>query len=211
MSDDSVRRDVESIEGGSRHADGLSLNPGQRRLVSSAYTAPMPVGQWLVASHERGPAARASARRQPWRKWVLISAACLLGVLLVAAVAAAVLQHRDADSWSNKYSVELSKYHAEVKRNAALFASLVITKQRLSIESNQKKAAQSQIQTLAGAVTSDLRTCVDDTGTVSSEVASSVSAGHVLSALESDATTAGDVCGQAQSENSSLQTALSGG
>lgn len=151
------------------------------------------------------------------RNWWLIGAACLLGVLLVAAITSAIEERQHANTWQRKYQAEQIQYEKEAHTAQSLFATLATTKQQLSTVTNQKNSAVSESNTLAtalsdaGSIARDLGTCVSDTQLMINDATSSLNSGFLDPNLESDATTAGDVCQQAQSENATLQQALQGG
>jgi hypothetical protein len=157
------------------------------------------------------------ARPTRSRKWRLIGAACLVGVLLVAAITAAVQERGDANTWKHNAQTEQTKYQKEAHAAQSLYATLVSTKQQLATVTNQKNTAVNGENTLstalqdAGSIASYLGTCVDDIDTMLNDISSSIDSEAVDPSLEPDATTAGDVCRQAQSENATLQQDLSGG
>jgi hypothetical protein len=151
------------------------------------------------------------------RNWWLIGAGCIVGVLLVGALTAAYLQRRDAENWQRDYHAESAKYRSEVRTANALFATLYVTRQQLSVVTNQQNSHVTETDVLATALTdaqsiaTDLNTCVDVTNTMMSAATRSLSTGLVDPSLGSVANTAGDACAQAQLENASLLQALSGG
>lgn len=133
----------------------------------------------------------------------------------MAAITSAILERNDATTWKHNYQGEQSKYEKEVHTAQSLFASLASTKQQLSNVTNQKNSAVNESDTLAtalqdaGSIASDLSTCVDDTDTMINDATQSLNEGFLDSSLDSDANTAGGVCQQAQSENTTLQQILS--
>lgn len=196
-------------------ADALPAPPQPLSYLSAtsgaAYSPPtqqVPV----VATSTPAPV---PARRR--RNWWLIGAACLVGVLLVAAITSAVEERQHANTWQHNYQAEQVKYEKEAHTAQSLFASLASTKQQLSTVTNQKNSAVSESNTLAtaledaGTIASELDICVNDTDAVLNDGTESLNLGILDPNLESDATTAGDVCREAQSENATLQQALSGG
>jgi hypothetical protein len=60
----------------------------------------------------------------------------VLAVLLIVASAVAVEQHNAADKWMKDYNTEVRDYHAEVHKDAALFATIVSMQSQLSAVAN---------------------------------------------------------------------------
>lgn len=86
--------------------------------------------------------------------------------------------------------------------------STVATQKEKALDQN---AVLSQLLSAAGAVSSDLATCVTDTDTFETELFNDINDGTVLvdPSLMSNATTVGDECNQAATANTQMQTAIS--
>jgi uncharacterized protein HemX len=199
--------------GGQEFTDFDTLHPAPPPFVQSAPTdAYDPPTLQVPAVTPPPPPPRRSKRN-----WWLIGAACLLVVLFAAAVTAAFQQHSDATTWKHDDQAEQSKYEGEAHRAQSLSATLASTKQQLSSVTNQKNTAVSKDNVLATAlqdaasIASDLSMCVSDTDTMINDATTSLNTGLLDPTLDIDATTAGDVCREAQSENATMQQALSGG
>jgi hypothetical protein len=165
------------------------------------------------------------------RSWWLIAAACILAVLLIGASVVALNQRDSANEWKKNdqaevhkyksevasYNSEVSSYNSEVSKNNQLSSTLVSTQSQLSAVANQKAQALDQNSVLtaslndAANVATDLSTCVSDTYNVITAITNESNLGYYDPNLLSEATTAGQTCHQAQSEESSLQQTLSGG
>ena len=233
---ESVRNDgIESIDEGPSAMDSSTPSPTDSTVaivgppaaanqsletasLVARYRAPMvetPNTQLNRAVEASPPSPIFIVRHQ--RSWWLIAAACVLAVLLIVTGVIVVQQHHVANKWMSDDNAEVKKYQTEVHENVALYGTLVSTRSQLSAVASQKEKALDQDAVLttalddATSVASILSTCVDDTDTVLSEIDSSLNSGFIDPSLESDATTAGQVCSQAQSENATLQRTLSGG
>jgi len=144
---------------------------GSTHTLVASYRAPM-VDEASLQSTQPGEEVAASLPPEvvlPRRNRWLIAAACVLVVLLVVASVIAVEQHNVANKWMSEYHAEVSDYHAEIHKDAGLYASLISTQQRLS-------------------------TCVNDTKSVLSDIGTYFHDGFLPSSSESDATTAGQTC-----------------
>jgi hypothetical protein len=146
-----------------------------------------------------------------------IGAVALLAVLLVVAGALAFQQRSTANKW-------MHSDQQEVQRNTTLTASLSASRKQtsslqsqLSAVSSQKEKALDQNAALTTAlqdatgVANDLDTCVTDTQAVISDMVTIAQTDFVTASEDTDATTAGQVCAQAQTANDGLQQVLSGG
>ena len=152
---------------------------------------------------------------------ILVSVLCLL---LIGAGVLAFQQHSVADKWMHNdqqevhknaaLSSQVSSLHGQVSNLNGQVSNL---QSQVSAVSNQKEKALDQNAVLTSAlndaagVANDLNTCVNDTEVVLTDVSDSLSSGFVSPSLQSDATTSGEVCRQAQTEESALQAVLSGG
>ena len=153
---------------------------GSTHILVASYRAPM-VDEASVLSTQADKEVAASHPPKvvlPRHKWSLIAAAGVLAVLLVAASAIAVEQHNVANKWMSYYHAEVNVYHAEVHKDAGLYASLVSTQQRMV-------------------------TCANDTKSVLSDIHTYFHDGYVPSSSESDATTARQACQTATQGTSS--------
>ena len=153
---------------------------------------------------------------RPKRNRWLIGVGCIVGFLLVAATTATYVQHKDAENWQRDYHTEVAKYRSEVHTANSLFATLYVTRQQLSVVTNQTNSHVTTDDIVATALTdaqsiaTDLNTCLAATDTMISDATRSLRTGIVDPSLGSIANTAGDVCAQAQLDNASLLQALSG-
>jgi hypothetical protein len=197
-------------------------------LQSTPPPPPFPYQPQLGASYDpptqQVPAVTSSApppaRRN--RNWWLVGAGCILVVALVAALVAAFQQHKDADTWHNSYRSEVTIYKSEVagykselRKSEFLYFALLSTQKQLSTATNEKNTAVSANAVLttalgdAGVVAQELNTCVNDIENLISKAAAAAD-GHIAPSFDSDANTAGAVCRQAQSENTTMQETLRG-
>ena len=155
-------------------------------------------------------------RRQ--RNWWLIGASCsVIALLLSAAIVAVIQQHNDADRWKSDYQAEAARYRAEEDKDVGMYAALVLSQQKLAAATTQNNTPANDNQTLATArresssIADELSLCANDTATVISEIQDSLRAKFIDPSLDSNATDAAAVCREAQSETSTLQSALSAG
>lgn len=152
-----------------------------------------------------------------------IAAVILVVLVLIGAGGLAYQQHTVANTWMHDDQQEVQKNTALSSHVSSLNGQVsnldgqVSSLQtQLSSVANQKAKALDQNAVLttalndAAGVANDLNTCVNDTQIVLTDISTVVSGGFVPASAESDATTTGDVCRQAQSEESALQAALAG-
>jgi hypothetical protein len=156
-------------------------------------------------------------RRQ--RNWWLIGASCfVIALLLSAAILGVIQQRNDADRWQSDYQAEATRYRVAEGKDVAIYAALVLSQEKLAAATTKNNdTPTSDNQTLAivrreaGSIADELKLCTNDTATVISEIQDSLRAGFIDPSLDSNATDAGAVCREAQSETSSLQVAVSAG
>jgi len=151
---------------------------------------------------------------------ILGSVLCLL---LIGAGVLASQEHSTANKWmhadqqevrkNTALSSQVSSLNGQVSNLNGQMSNL---QSQLSAVANQKAKALDQNAVLtsalqdASSVAADLNTCVNDTQVVLTDISNALSGGFVPASAESDATSAGQFCGQAQAEESALQVVLAG-
>jgi chromosome segregation ATPase len=143
--------------------------------------------------------------------------------LLIASGVLALQEHSTANKWMHEDQQEIRKNTALSSQVSSLNGQvsnlngqMSNLQSQLSAVANQKAKALDQNAVLtsalqdASSVAADLNTCVNDTQVVLTDISAALSGGFVPASAESDATSAGQFCGQAQAEESALQVVLAG-
>ena len=198
-----------------------------------AVTAPVPLARYQASSLDltstqvgvrtEYPIATSTRPGRFRRNLAPIILLSVLSLLLIGAGVLAYQQHSVADKWMHDDQQEVKKnagltsqVHSLNGQVSNLNGQVSNLNGQLSAVANEKAKALDQNAVLSSAlqdassVANDLSTCVDDTAVMISDISDALSSGFVSASAYSDATTAGQVCRQAQSEESALQVVLAG-
>jgi hypothetical protein len=207
---------------GSTDLEGHAATPRRVEHYDSTTQeiAPLVTASPVAAIPDAQPPVTAKRKRKP----LAIAAAIFLVFLLIGTGVLAYQQHTVANKWMHDDQQEvhqnaaLSSQNSSLSsKNSSLSGQVSGLQTQLSAVADQKAKALDQNAVLTTAlqdatgVANDLNTCVNDTSVVLTDVSNALSLGFVTAADESDATTTGQVCSKAQSEEAALQQALSGG